>query len=249
MIIETTQMERRGLKPATILAANRPHGDRLRYIAGCHCDECRAANTDYERQRRGERKAGNWNGLVAAQHASNHIKHLSTQGVGRRAVAEASGVSHTLLADIRSGRRMQIRALTERRILGVTTEMALDRALVPAAPTRKLINALIAAGFTKKLLGQRMGYKNTLQLDRKEVTVRNAARVRRLHQDLINSDDAQVSSKGALKRIALLREEGYTEKQIDRHLDIPGGHASIDKPRITRRLDRLVKTVFERLTT
>jgi len=190
-------MAQRGLKPVSILAAGRPHGDRLRYVAGCRCAECRAANAAYERGRQAERAAGNWNGVVSAERARHYLKQLSAQGVGRRAVAEASDVSHSILTEVRTGRRTQIRALTERRILAVTVGMALDHALIPAGPTWRLIGELTAAGFSQVFLAQRLGYKRALQFDRKEVTVRNAARVRRLHRELIDSDEALVSSKAA----------------------------------------------------
>ncbi len=37
-------IEARGLRPIGELARNRPHGDRLRYMAGCRCPACRGAN-------------------------------------------------------------------------------------------------------------------------------------------------------------------------------------------------------------
>lgn len=248
-MITTHPLEHRGLKPLSILAAERPHGDRLRYAAGCRCDACRAANAAYERGRIRERQSGNWNGMVPADRARNYMKHLSVQGVGRRAIAEASDVAHSVLNEIRSGRKTQIRALTERKILAVTVDMALDRAIIPAGPTWKLVDALLAAGFTKKLLAQRLGYRGTLQISRKAVTVKNAARVRRLHAELIDSDAALTDSKRARRLVAQLRDEGYTDKQLERHLDIPGGLGSLNKPCITCAIDKQVKAAFERLTT
>ena len=44
-------LEARGMKPVTELARQRPHGDRLRYMAGCRCPACRGANSAYERLR------------------------------------------------------------------------------------------------------------------------------------------------------------------------------------------------------
>lgn len=241
-------LEHRGLKPIAVLAADRPHGDRLRYVAGCRCDLCRASNAAYERGRIRERQSGNWNGMVPADRARNYMKHLSAQGVGRRAIAEASDISHSVINEIRAGRKTQIRALTERKILAVTVDMALDRAYIPAGPTWKLIDALLAAGFTKKDLAQRLGYRSSLQISRKAVTVKNAARVRKLHAALIDSDEALTDSKRARHWLHALRDEGYTEKQLERHLDLPGGLATLHKPRITRAIEKQVKAAFERLT-
>lgn len=72
-----------GLRPVAELAADRPHGDRLRYMAGCRCKECRAANTAYETQRALARKAGDWNGVVSAARARSHIAVLSAAPTSR----------------------------------------------------------------------------------------------------------------------------------------------------------------------
>lgn len=60
-------IESRGLKPVAELAEQRSHGDRLKYLAGCRCVPCRAANSRYEVARAAARKAGDWNGLVPAR--------------------------------------------------------------------------------------------------------------------------------------------------------------------------------------
>lgn len=238
-----------GLKSVVVLAADRPHGDRLRYMSGCRCRDCRAANSAYERSRQAARRAGEWNGYVSAERARRHLAELAAQGVGRRAVADACDVADSIVAKIKSGKRLQIRAETERRILAVSADMAADRALIPAGPTWRLLDELIAAGFTKTFIAQRLGYTRALQIGRDTVTVKNAARVRRLHRELIAADEALVDAKPARRHIERLREEGYTEKRIERELDLPGGLANLNRPRITRSLDRLVKHVFERLTT
>ena len=46
--------------------AERPHGTRLRYISGCKCVPCRAANSRYETGRLRARREGDWNGYVDA---------------------------------------------------------------------------------------------------------------------------------------------------------------------------------------
>jgi hypothetical protein len=171
------------LRPARELAANRSHGDRLRYMAGCRCDECRGANTLYERERKAARAAGDWNGIVSAQAARRHILKLSGLGVGKRTVADCAGVPESIICLIRSGTRTQIRARTERRILAVTKAMRGDRALVPAGPTWTRINWLLEQDFTKAQIAAELGYaKPALQIDRDFVTVRNEARVLALYE-------------------------------------------------------------------
>lgn len=175
----------RGLRPAAELAAGRPHGDRLRYVAGCRCDDCRAGNAAYERMRIAARAAGDWNGLVPADRARAHVLALSRKGVGRRAIAAASDVGETCLVAIRSGRKRRIRARTERAILAVTTAVAFDHALVPAVATWRRIRALLEEGYTERFLSKQLGYKgHYLQFGRKMVTVRNAYQVDQLHRRL-----------------------------------------------------------------
>lgn len=175
----------RGLRPIEELAADKPHGTRLRYIAGCKCTPCRRANSDYERQRRAARAAGDWNGLVSAERAREHLRSLSKRGVGKRAVAAASDVCMTVLQDIRTGRKAQIRARTERKILAVTRDMASDHALVRPGRTFQLIDQLIEEGFSRAELARRLGYRNgALQFRRRRMTARNVARIERLHRSL-----------------------------------------------------------------
>jgi hypothetical protein len=82
-----TNLAARGLRTAADLALTRQHGDRLRYLAGCHCSECRGANTAYERTRSAARKAGDWNGIVPADKARAHLAALSAKNVAGEASA------------------------------------------------------------------------------------------------------------------------------------------------------------------
>jgi hypothetical protein len=185
VVREMTSLTVRGLRPAAELGADRPHGDRLRYMAGCRCFQCRRANSDYERQRKAARLAGDWNGLVPANRSRAHLMSLSRVGVGKRAVAAASDVCMTVLQDIRTGKKTQIRARTERRILAVTAAMASDSALVKPGRTFQLIDRLRDEGFTKTELARRLGYANeALQFNPHRMTARNVARVESLYRRL-----------------------------------------------------------------
>jgi hypothetical protein len=178
------QMGARGLRSARELAAERPCGDRLRYMGGCRCDACRKANSAYECARQRARKAGDWNGIVPAAAARQHMLKLSRRGIGRRAVGAATDIADTVLSDIRSGRKQQIRARTERLILAVTPAIASDRAYVPAARTHQLVAELLDEGYTEQFLAQRLGYANRYLQFGDRITVRNAYRVERLHKEL-----------------------------------------------------------------
>ena len=168
-----------GLKPAAALA--KACGTRLRYIAGCRCYHCRMANSDYERMRAAARRRGEWNGLVDASAARAHLLKLRKAGVGRDAVHTASDVNASILTKIASGERTQIRALTEKRILSVTTGAKLDGALVSAKKAWRLLDQLLDEGFTKRRLAIELGYKSEkIQIGTGKCTVKTAGRVERL---------------------------------------------------------------------
>lgn len=178
-------LEYRGLKPVGDLAAGRPHGDRLRYMAGCKCTPCRRANSRYESMRAQARRNGDWNGLVPAHKARRHILTLSRRGIGRRAVSAASDVSQTVVREIRAGKKKQIRARTERRILAVTAAMASDHSFAPARRTWKLLRTLMIEGYKTKDLARRLGYAHpAIQFKKTRVLVRTAFRVERLYRQL-----------------------------------------------------------------
>lgn len=214
--LSSNPLSARGLKPIAALAANRGHGDRLRYMAGCRCFDCRRANSAYEAGRKIARAAGQGNGIVPAAKARAHLAALSEQGVGRRSVSAACDVADTVLGDIISGRKVNIRAATERAILAVTAAAAGDRALVPAKATWKLLDELIKDGYTRSELGRLLGSKSktpALQLKRDFVTVRSAYMVERLFAELKFTD-----ARATIRLLAKLRDEGYTQGQVDQRL-------------------------------
>jgi hypothetical protein len=214
--LQQSALSARGLRPVAELAAGRDHGDRLRYRAGCRCFHCRRANTAYEAARKIARGAGEGNGIVPAAKARAHLKALSEQGVGRRSVGAACDVADSILADVIAGRKTRIRAATERAILKVTTAAAGDGALVPAAATWKMLDQLIADGYTRTYLAAQLGSKSkvpALQLKRDFVTVRSAYLVERLFEKLKCE-----CTKPTMKLLAKLRDEGYTLHQIEQRL-------------------------------
>ena len=73
------------------------HGTRARYMTGCKCLRCRAANSNYNTSRRAAIENGDFRGLVSAERVVAHIKKLSARGVGYKAVADAAGVSRTVV--------------------------------------------------------------------------------------------------------------------------------------------------------
>jgi len=174
------------LRPITALAANRPHGDRLRYLAGCRCEWCKKANSLYENARRQARARGEHNGIVDATEAREHLLYLRKRHVGRRAVHAVSGVSETVLQDITRGRKPKIRAETARRILRITVKQCSDHALVSAKTTWKLLDQLLEEGYTEAQLAKALGCQQPyLQIKRTKVLAITELKVQRLHARLM----------------------------------------------------------------
>lgn len=226
-------LEARGMKPITELARQRPHGDRLRYMAGCRCPACRGANTAYERMRARARKAGLGNPIVPADEARAHLKALSAAGVGRATVAQATDISSGIVQMIAAGTREKIRLATARKILAVTPDCKADGTRIDAAPTWALIHELIKAGDTKLSIARALGQQGAgRQLSRKTVTVRNADKVRRharrMAEIAAEREAAQAEAErtapvpaGATRqRLEWLREELGHPKRVARAIGI-----------------------------
>jgi len=174
------------MTPLDHLAEKHPHGTRVRYMTGCKCMLCRAANSRYETERALARKNGDWNGLVSAEPLRLYLQKLSRRGVGYKTVAETADVSKTTLAEVISRRKSRIRSRTFRRCMAVTSDAVADRGIIKAAPTWAKVNRLLREGFTKAEIARRIGKKiPALQLGRKAVTAINASRVERLYRTVM----------------------------------------------------------------
>lgn len=172
--------------PSAAAFANHPHGTRVRYTAGCRCEPCRGANNAYERMRAKLRRAGEGNPLVSAARVRRHLLRLSAAGVGRRTVVDIAGVPSSTLSAVRSGVKTKLRRATAERILAVGADALTDAKLVPAAATWKLIERMLAEGFTRGDIALRLGMrKPALQMRRDRITARTRARVERLYRELI----------------------------------------------------------------
>lgn len=168
----------------------RPHGTRAKFvIEHCHCEPCWEANRAYAREQYRKRNDPDWQpAYVDASEARAHLRWLSRIGVGKRAVHERSGVGVTAIENIRTGKRQRARPETIEKILLVFPVDALDHALVPAGPTWKLLEDLIAHGYTRTFIGRELGSKAktpSLQLRRDFVIASSARKVKALHARLM----------------------------------------------------------------
>lgn len=160
----------------------RQHGTYVKYVQDrCRCDNCKAANRDYERQR-AARIAPPY---VSAQPARDHIAWLATQGVGLKTIAKVSGVAHGALWKIVYGvpsigrpPSKRIRPETSEKILAVTPADIADGGRVDAAPSWAVLDQLIALGVPKVAIARRLGQTGPgLQLSRNQIQARHARTV------------------------------------------------------------------------
>jgi hypothetical protein len=170
-------------------AEPRPHGTRARYMTGCKCLFCRAANSRYVVERQHAREAGDVRHIVNAAAARKHILRLARQGMGYKLVAESAKVGTSIVFQIRRGTRQRIRANTERAILAVKKELAVlgDASLVPSGATWKLLDHLLAMGYTKAQLALWMGKRTpAIQIKRGgRITAKTVLKVRKMYEDIL----------------------------------------------------------------
>lgn len=166
-------------------ASRREHGSRARYVAGCRCLPCRAANSRYSCQRQAARYQGDCRDLTSAEPAVRHIRALSKLGIGYKTVAEAASVAHGIVADLIAGRRTRIRKNTEYRILQIDEQSRAGGSLVPARETWKLIRQLLKRGYSKGQLALWLGRKTpALQVRKDWITWRTAVAVEKLYRGI-----------------------------------------------------------------
>jgi hypothetical protein len=161
------------------------HGTRARYVAGkCRCAGCRAANAAYQRSRDKGVRYGilESDPIVSAERARRHIFALSRAGVGRRSIRAVSNVAETIIVEVKSGRRKNIRRSTERRILAVKASAArADHAFVSSAGVHQKIALLLEEGYTKTRIARELGTSALQFKPGRPITVRNAARFERVY--------------------------------------------------------------------
>ena len=162
--------------------AEQPHGTRHRYLGGCRCLRCRAANSRHSSERAAAQRAGDWRGFVPATLVLDHIKTLSKGGVGTKAIAAAAGLARSTMQKIVGGKQQKIRKHHADRVLAVDRAAIADGTLVPAAQTWNLLNELLESGYTKTFLAKQLGSgakTPKLQIQADRITALNASKVER----------------------------------------------------------------------
>lgn len=163
----------------------REHGTSAKYVVEkCRCRECTTACREYEQDRRRRIEPA----YVGADRARQHIAWLSEQGIGLKTIVAVSGVSQGALWKLvygdqkRFGRpSKRIRRETEQAILSVGPDNARGGTREAAGPVWKIVDGLLAKGWTKAAIGRALGQTGpSLQLGAEFVTRANARVIRGL---------------------------------------------------------------------
>ncbi len=191
--------------PATGIgkAGARAHGTYAKAVVErCPCRRCKAARSAYNHKRRQAmaRDDQAWVPYVSAEPARRHLAALADAGVGLKTVARLSGVSHGSLSKIVYGEPLKgrppsrrIRPETLRSILAVSASQAGGGQRVDAAPTWKLVEELVAAGYSRAFLARALGSEAAsprLQIGKKLVRASTARAMEELRRRLINRPPA-----------------------------------------------------------
>jgi hypothetical protein len=177
---------------ASTPGASIPHGRRSCYVKGCRCTTCRSANADYIKSRRRTGSRTEPEESVDASRAREYINFLSGLGIGRPSVYKACGVNKRILWEIASSKKSRIRRSTEARILAIKPDEAMPRgAYVDADVTRQQIKVLLAEGFTKSDLADRLKrFSDRLRiLEGDKVRASSALRVNKLYRLMMAEDE------------------------------------------------------------
>lgn len=170
--------------------ARHQHGTYAAYgLDGCRCAPCSQAAVRYEANRRKQTAYGRWQPYVDAEPVRTHVQQLRAGGIGWKRIADAAGVSHggmTKLLYGLEGRQpsRKVRVETAQRLLAVTASSIghAGAALVPARPTWRRIEGLVALGYPKAWIAEQIGQQRALQLQRDLVLARTEQAVAALHE-------------------------------------------------------------------
>jgi hypothetical protein len=168
----------------------RPHGSYVKYVVEkCRCEDCRQANRVYGRRRCRERSERRWGVrpplFVDAVPVREHLDVLRAAGIGRVQLQEITGVGHTALWKIATGRVRRCTPQTAEAILGVTcTDHVAMRSQTDAARAKEIIDWLRQQGWTKTRIAMTLGYKTgALQIGETETcTLRTLRRLETLQR-------------------------------------------------------------------
>lgn len=144
----------------------RAHGTRAKYVfEHCRCEPCTDANRTYNRERsRNQRRAelGIENRYVAyvdCCEARDHLRWLSSIGIGKRTVHKVTNVAISSIEGIRTGTILKARPQTVDRILAVGKHRTHGRVRVDSATALRMLDELHQTGMSKAAIARALGLR------------------------------------------------------------------------------------------
>ncbi len=203
------------MRPAALpAAATYEHGKRARYVSGCRCDDCRAANAAYYHVRKAAADAA---ALAAAAPAKQGFTTFWTDENGRqrkrRYQRSCPGVDgkpcpkqRHLRKDSKGGR------------CGDCSARLVWNGLVDAAPARRHLRKLSRRGVGYKQVADsacvsRTSVAKVLAGTKRQLRADSARRILEVTAEAI-ADHATVPAKRVRRLLRKLLEEGFTQSEL-----------------------------------
>lgn len=196
------------LRPVEELAKDRPHGHKMRYMAGCRCALCRRGNTDYARKLEIAKRTFGPNINVPAEPVREHLMMLREFGIGYKTVGKRAGVGKTGLHKIIKRTKLSMRRRNALRVLAIepTLENAGKTLRIPAEPTVAKLRQLLRWGYPGVLIA-RDALRNRFALQvlafkgkASTVAVKTALGVREFHRAAVKARDRWQEEHGPIPR-------------------------------------------------
>jgi hypothetical protein len=182
-----------------------PHHRNLTCVKQYRCRRpaCLARSANYDRTRNRLVAYGRWKPLIDAEPVRQHIRMLSTYGIGWQRLCRLAGVANGGVSRILygaphegSGPTKRVRTTTADKILAIkpSLEHLAPGARVDGTGTRRRLQALVANGWPQMRLGRELGIKHHRliwdQIRKDTVSADTARKVRDLYEQLWNVNPA-----------------------------------------------------------
>ena len=194
----------------------RQHGTRAKYVVEkCRCEPCTDANRRYQRERLRHDARVRYGievprvAYIDATEARDHLRWLSSVGVGRTQVHLRTGVAISSIDKIRTGKVRKARQATVDAILAVGRSHVADGTLIDARSTWRKIGDLKQAGYSQTWIARQLGStakRPALQIGRDKVTAGTARKIAELHERTLFRELEQ-------RRIANERQRKHRAKE------------------------------------
>lgn len=209
----------------------------------CKCLPCADRCRDYNRDARRKIAYGTWEGLSDPEPVRAHVRTLRAAGLGVRQIALLSGVSvvqiQRLVSDSPDRQQKSVQAKTVRALMAVQAEVSnrAGGASIDATGTRRRIQALVAMGFTHRVLARHIDTHELYVGDlctAPTVSLHSAAAVCAAYDRLWNQSPAAlgVTRQGIARSRARAARNGWVSPLAwdDHSIDDPAARPCVDAP-------------------